>query len=374
MRVDPGEIETSVRSLKEFHAAVRYGMCVIEDQPPKRFTEPVSVSMKNAKRLSLITGVNTSLKSPLKHAERDAREMHALMHRMRFDDSVLLLGEEAAAPAIMDRLQNLAADLGPDGLLLFYFSGHAVLDQSGHYLMAFGSDGEGEPLAVHDILKSMDKAGSFGRAIVTDACRTQGSVPRCDAAMPNAAAADGDDASQADLNTLYEGAYRNLAGSSESSAYGQALFNSCEDQKQAVELNQIGHGLFTRSLLDSWRASLDAGEPIWFDWTLRDAVVARMKEIAAANGFDPEKQWPLFQESRPLPLSLDGILLSKKMAASASPSTKSTGNDSCGACGKRFLTNLDRTGTCQADDCGRPICNHCWLALDTRFCKDHHTN
>jgi len=351
------------------------------------------------KRHAVIIGIDhprDKRLSPLRCAEKDAREMLGFLHRLRFDVVRHLLGPEATLNRVLDELDTAMAGLEERDLLTFYFAGHGVTEGPAHYLMCW--DARNDPdlaanhvgmLGVHTLVDRMRRSQNFSRLIITDACRERLEAGRHGGSVGFRGGA----------------CYRNLAGSGSSDNAGHVLLNSCEDDKLARELED--HGLFTRAMLDLWTERVGSGSALWVNGAFRDELGQRMRRLAETAGFDPEEQWPLLEEGRPLPCSLDGVASSKAEPVPAADSkTSDTGprpessaprpsarpalrkhprSDEknfvkltspepdlfCSACGKRFLTDLDCAGRCQYTGCTKPICNHCWTVLGEMLCREH---
>lgn len=337
------------------------------------------------KRHALLVGINKwedKRIQPLRCAERDAREMAGLFHRLQFEIVRPLIGPEATLGSVIDQLRHCADGLGTEDLFVFYFAGHGTTQGAAHDLFCWDArPGSNAPdcrpglLALHSAIGLLRECGVFHRLLITDACRNDWEAGR----------------SGTDLPFRGSGSFRNLGESDATGTASLVLLNSCEDGKRARELDD--HGLLTQAVLDLGRSKVDARIPLWINADFRDELGRRMQDLAEGHGFDREEQWPLWVEGRPLPFALDGSRTEPSLdghpalpARPASPrrpprsSTISGGaadeherasSEHCAACGKGFLTQLDRVGACQYSDCVKPICNHCWTVLGDRLCREH---
>ena len=345
------------------------------------------------KRHALLIGIDEwrdNRINPLRCAEQDALDVTGLLHRLRFDRVELLPGKKADSLHIFNVLKELAAGLSENDLFLFYYAGHGITDKAAHWLYFWEAQIDTlnitNPIgmiAVHDLLAFLRKQGTFHRLLITDACRNSWESGR--------------DTS----NFSFSGAdcYRNIASwHMETDHASQVIINSCEDQKRARELKE--NGLFTQAMLDVLNQRLIAGRSLWINTVFRDELGRRMQSLAQANGWPPDEQWPLFIEGRPLPFSLDGSTaqanasqtdqtlprtdtpIRESFPANADCTQKRIGTEYinrweslvetfCAECGKQFLTQLDHAGRCQFPGCNGILCNHCWLAMDKRFCRQH---
>lgn len=141
----------------------------------------VQVPAQAPDRLSLIIGVNEPLDlDPLSHAEDDARRVHEWLQThppSGTSRDLLLQGSGARRDVILQTLEAVLEEAGPQTTVLVYFAGHGSLNlaEDGSRLYLLPSDGSVEQLAISavplDHVEAMLSAARAHRtALIVDAC------------------------------------------------------------------------------------------------------------------------------------------------------------------------------------------------------------
>jgi uncharacterized caspase-like protein len=115
---------------------------------------------------------------PLKFADKDARDVANALPDVGFEDVVLFddMSQRPERPAIFAHLGAMKSSLEPDDVLLFYFSGHGMMDGDKDYLLTI----EASEHALEDTALRSDRVvdylrgtGSQRVVMVIDACRSE---------------------------------------------------------------------------------------------------------------------------------------------------------------------------------------------------------
>ena len=193
------------------------------------------------KRHALFVGVNTyddpSIR-PLRFSIPDASVLADRFGRLGFKTRLL---PDPTGPELLAAVVDSVAGLGPGDVFLFFFAGHGFTAQDGAHLLFCKNDRQkllrvnGAGVRV-DALEALTDDGGFHRAFLLDSCRTDcftGAETRGTAtrdldfvAMPASAAGSG----------------------------SFFLLRSCDKFRPSLELDDLGHGLFTQGLLDAMDA------------------------------------------------------------------------------------------------------------------------
>ncbi len=193
------------------------------------------------KRHALFVGVNTyddpSIR-PLRFSVPDASVLADRFGRLGFKTRLL---PDPTGAELKSAVEDSVAGLGPGDVFLFFFAGHGFTAQDGAHLL-FCKDDRQKLLRVNgagvrvDALEALTDDGGFHRAFLLDSCRTD-----C------LAGAGARGAATRDLDFVAMPASSAGSGSF-------FLLRSCDKFRPSLELDDLGHGLFTQGLLDAMEA------------------------------------------------------------------------------------------------------------------------
>jgi hypothetical protein len=241
------------------------------------------------KKVALLVGVEDyrdKMISRLSFARADALALaDRLRQRCGFHDVRVLAGESGEdAPdmlGILNALQDLAGELRPEDLFLFFFAGHGVeMDGQGYLLVRDSSWAfpEQASLSLATLQKTFGRLAASKRVLVIDACRNS----------PDAAKGDAG-------NRMGDGLCRDIVAVARASARAgmtTALLSSCRSGQRAREWPAKGHGVFTHYLLDG----LDGAAWKSGELELEDLAAYAAKEVrrwcASTPGIrEPQDPW-----------------------------------------------------------------------------------
>ena len=203
---------------------------------------------KNMKRKALFVGVDNYSDSTiqnLNYPSEDATELASVFRRLLKFDRVEKLINPAHSPEVVDAIKSMTTDLGPGDLLLFFFAGHGFRVKENHVLVCAKDEfadleDEYAGLPVGQLKKWM--RGPWNRMLILDACQNDIRATRgADTGV-----------TERDLALIHE------AESSSSESGYQIVLTACSEGQKALEVSDLGHGLFTSAFLDSVTSFADA--------------------------------------------------------------------------------------------------------------------
>jgi formylglycine-generating enzyme required for sulfatase activity len=237
------------------------------------------------KKVALLVGINQYkarklADNPLRFAERDARELGAILERQGFDQVKVLTGADANLDAINTNLAAILKDRAAADLVLIGFAGHGVqmplVDEQGRlvrdeqgrelseaYFCPVNAV-SGRPDTMVSLTRLMERLNREGgvNLIMVDACR--------------------DDPGEAEKRGLRSFSGNELVGRVPNNS---AILFSCSAGQQALETDQAGggHGVFFYHVIEGLKgraADPDTGEVAWDDLVsfLRKNVNKRARE------------------------------------------------------------------------------------------------
>jgi hypothetical protein len=215
----------------------------------------------------------------LRYPSEDAAEMASVFRRLLKFDRVEKLINPGHAPDVVDAVKALARGLGPGDLFLVFFAGHGFRVKDSHVLVCAKDEyaelaNERVGLSVGWIKERM--RGPWNQMLVLDACQNDIRATR-----------GGDTGVTArDLELIH--ATAPVGGDSG----WQIVVTSCSEGQRALEVSDLGHGLFTSAFLDSVTSLADARRRIDLE-TLRADLGDRMGRLIVRYHLSGE-QVPLF--------------------------------------------------------------------------------
>ena len=247
------------------------------------------------KRHALFVGVDEYADGHIPNlscAVSDATDLHGFFKFGAGYDDVRLLQNPAGKKEVLAAVRELTADLGKGDFFLFFFAGHGFRVGENHVLVCSEDlyddvkyEEDGLPLG--QLKRRL--SGPFDRAILLDACQSDILATR-----------GGEGLAARDLSLILEGP---------PAAPGEGaltVVTSCDAGQTAGELAEEGHGLFTLAMLSlleearRGRARLDLSD------SLRMALGARMREVAAKSGLRTEQRPRFSTTGNDCPALLDG--------------------------------------------------------------------
>lgn len=260
------------------------------------------------KKIALLVGVeeyHDKRIAPLQFARADVEALGSTLgEHCDFDIVRQLVGHEgehcAALVNVVTALEDLAAELRPDDLFLFYFSGHGVeVDGRGYLLLhdsllAYPEHGS---LSLELLRRNLTNLEARQRVLLFDACRNDPKAGRGDANNPM-----GDGISK-DIAAV--------ARSSQSDGTTTALLSACGPGQRAYEWPAKGHGVFSHYLIDGIKQAAWVDQKLGFRelaaYTARE--VRRWSDKAAGASLSQE---PWYEEfGLPEPILLGCSIASK---------------------------------------------------------------
>ncbi len=259
------------------------------------------------KRHALFVGVN-AYDDPtiqnLNYPSEDAMELATVFKRQLKFDRVEKLINPAHSPEVVDAIKDLVHGLGPGDLFLFFFAGHGFRVKDSHVLVCAKdeyADLENEYAGLPVGQLKMRMRGPWNRMLVLDACQNDIRTSRgVDTGL-----------TERDLSLIH------MSSENKSGSGFQIVVTSCSEGQKALEVSDLGHGLFTSAFLDSVTSFANDRRRIDLE-ALRGDLGARMSGLIAKYRLSG-KQDPLFT----MPASAAGIVLLDGSAEQPSATTSS---------------------------------------------------
>ena len=245
------------------------------------------------KRHALFVGVDEYTDptiKPLNFPSEDATALASVFQWQLNFDRVEKLTNPAHAPEVVDAVKDITRGLGPGDLFLFFFAGHGFRVKENHVLVCaqdefIDLEDEEAGLSVGRLKKRMQ--GPWNQMIVLDACQNDIRATR---------GADGGVASR-DLAIIH-------AVDRQDSCSGlRIVVTSCSEGQKALEVSDLGHGLFTSAFLDSVTSLARDQRRIDIE-TLRTDLGVRMDGLIEKYRL-VDKQVPMFT----MPADAGGVVL-----------------------------------------------------------------
>jgi len=311
------------------------------------------------KRHALFVGVDKYSDSTiqnLNYPSEDATELASVFRRLLKFNRVEKLINPKHSPEVVDAVKDMTRGLGPGDLFLFFFAGHGFRVKENHVLVCARdefSDLEDEyaGLPVGQLKKRM--RGPWNRMLILDACQNDIRATRgADTGV-----------TERDLALIHE-----AEGSSSESGY-QIVLTACSEGQKALEVSDLGHGLFTSAFLDSVTSFADARRRLDLE-ALRADLGKRMDGLIVQYRLSG-RQEPFFT----MPTDASGIVLldgaiSVSVPFYTPPPSIVSSLVVCPICGKKN----EQKDTFKCRECGRDnlclrhqdeatfLCNECVAA------------
>ena len=300
------------------------------------------------KRHALFVGVDDYADPTIQNLDfpsEDAGELASVFRRLLKFDRVEKLVNPAHAPDVVDAIKGMTRGLGPGDLFLFFFAGHGFRVKENHVLVCAKDEyadleDEYAGLPVGQLKRRM--RGPWNRMLVLDACQNDIRATRgADAGVTSR-----------DLGLIH------AVEDGGRDAGFQIVVTSCSEGQKALEVADLGHGLFTSAFLDSVTSFADARRRIDLE-SLRTDLGARMGGLIDRYRL-AGRQEPMFS----MPANASGLVLLD--GASSPPLDDIPPLVVCPDCGLRH--ELKDTFRCR-------VCGRDYLCLDhydktTKSCTD----
>ena len=286
------------------------------------------------KRHALFVGIDDYADPTIQNLDfpsEDAGELASVFRRLLKFDRVEKLVNPAHAPDVVDAVKGMTRGLGPGDLFLFFFAGHGFRVRENHVLVCAKDEyadleDEDAGLPVGQLKRRM--RGPWNRMLVLDACQNDIRATRgADAGVTSR-----------DLELIH------AVEDGGRDAGFQIVVTSCSEGQKALEVADLGHGLFTSAFLDSVTSFADARRRIDLE-SLRTDLGVRMGGLIDRYRL-AGRQEPLFS----MPANAAGIVLLD--GAAPPPLVEIPVLVVCHKCGRR-RNPLDtfRCPGCQRDFC-----------------------
>ena len=234
------------------------------------------------KRHALFVGVDKYSDSTiqnLNYPSEDATELASVFRRLLKFNRVEKLINPKHSPEVVDAVKDMTRGLGSGDLFLCFFAGHGFRVKENHVLVCAKDEfadleDEYAGLPVGQLKKRM--RGPWNRMLILDACQNDIRATRgADTGV-----------TERDLALIHE-----AEGSSSESGY-QIVLTACSEGQKALEVSDLGHGLFTSAFLDSVTSFADARRRLDLE-ALRADLGKRMGGMIAQYRLSG-RQEPLF--------------------------------------------------------------------------------
>ena len=303
------------------------------------------------KRHALFVGVNNYTDPTiqnLNYPSEDATELASVFRLLLKFDRVEKLINPKHSPEVVDAVKDMTRGLGPGDLFLFFFAGHGFRVKENHVLVCAKDEfadleDEYAGLPVGQLKKRM--RGPWNRMLVLDACQNDIRATRgADTGVTGR-----------DLALIHE------AEEPTSDSGCQIVLTACSEGQKALEVSDLGHGLFTSAFLGSITSFADAHHRLDLE-ALRADLGKRMGGLIAQYRLSG-RQEPLFT----IPPDASGIVLLDGAVSVAMPSpTLPTATTTpafvvCPVCGKH--NRIEETFKCK-------VCDKDHICLE-HFLKEH---
>ena len=283
------------------------------------------------KQHALFVGVNdyvdTAFKN-LRYSLSDAVALSGAFAARGFDVEIL---SNPKTEVVLGAVERKAAGLGPGDVFIFFFAGHGFTAPDGSHLLICANDRlaylrhnrAGIPV---DLLEEVTNGCGCNRAFLLDACRTD-----------VFAGVENRGAETRDLANISLPDAKAFSGTC-------CVLRSCDRFCPAMEFDDLGHGVFTRAIMDVIGDASFFSMP--FGETYVSAIRSRMRGILVSHNVEIDQN-PCFQTNGEAFFLFDGAAGGKR-PASPSP-VLSVPLVVCPLCGKKN----DPKDTFKCRECGR---------------------
>ncbi len=267
------------------------------------------------KKYALLVGVEDyrdKMIARLNFACADATALaERLSGRCGFDHVRLLAGQAGDDVPdqlnVLTALRDIASELRPEDLFLFFFAGHGIeIDGQGYLLTCDSSWSfpEQGSLSLGTLQKTFGRLAASRRAMIVDACRNS----------PDAAKGDAG-------NRMGEGLCRDIAAAARANTgtgMTTALLSSCRSGQRAREWPARGHGVFSQFLIEGIDGAAWKADELELEGLASYAAKGVRRWCASTPGV-AEPQDPWYEKFG----DPGAILLAVGSPGSASPATRS---------------------------------------------------
>ena len=290
------------------------------------------------RRVALIVGVDEYADQTirrLEYARKDAVEVYGFL-KNRGGYEAHLMQERVTSEGVLGKAQELTEKLGSGDLFLFYFAGHGMTQGGRHLLLSpeaklkWLQEFTNGTVPV-DLLRKQTAGCGVQRVFVLDACRTN--------LVAGRQAGAGDFNGERALRDVVKGPREEKEGP-------LTVFCSCSDGGSALELSGLGHGLFSRALLDEMGRAVEEGREVVCGQELMVSVGRGMAELAQQCECGGAQK-PFLGLGPEVPVLIGGRT-PQKVRDDAAAGTKPIPAVRCPKCGKNNLV----TDTFGCTKCG----------------------
>ena len=307
-------------------------------------------------RHALFVGVNDyddEAFKDLRYSLSDAVALSGAFAARGFEVEVL---SNPKADAVLGAVERMAAGLGPGDVFLFFFAGHGFTAPDGSHLLICSSDRlaylrhnrAGIPV---DLLEDVTNGHGCNRAFLLDACRTD-----------VFAGVENRGVETRDLAFVSIPDAKKHAGTC-------CVLRSCDRFCPAMEFDDLGHGVFTRAVMDMLADESARSTP--FGEAFVAGIRSRMRGILSAHNV-PTEQNPCFQTNGEAFFLFDNMPVGKEATSPLPVSTVPL--VFCPVCGKyNLVTDTFKCKVCGMDNLclshssGTPgVCRSCALEAEAK--------
>ena len=238
------------------------------------------------KRVALFVGVDEYADgsiSDLAYAVEDAYGLAAAFETLLGFERVERMRNPAGKKDILRKVREVTGGLGAGDLFFFYFAGHGFRVKDNHVLVCAEDqyadlEDEYDGLPVGQLKKQA--RGPWNRMLVLDACQNDIRASR----------GEGGGMAADDLTLIFRDAEEEVGGGGDGE---QVVVTSCAEGQKALEVKELGHGLFTSALLETVKEHVAAKRRLDMAG-FREEMGARMGALAKRYRLQG-KQNPLFK-------------------------------------------------------------------------------
>jgi len=264
----------------------------------KEDPEKEEAGIRNARRIAIVAGVNEYQEKDeiptLAGAENDAKELRKILttnNNFKVLDNHFLIGEHATRTAILRAISDVFRNATEAELVLFYFSGHGVVDEKSEGYIApydmYAKDPFVSGIRMEDLRQAIERAGgktSVSVATILDCCYA-GIVAKGTKALPSGNKKHLESVYEQKVRKLDEPGAKYVLASSEPDATSREM-NECV---HAYNSNPHPHGAFSFHLLEGLAGAAADETGIVTFRSLKDHIGRKMVEEG--------KQLPIFTQT-----------------------------------------------------------------------------
>jgi hypothetical protein len=281
----------------------------------KKDQEKEEGSIQKAKRIAIVVGINEYQEKDeiptLAGAENDAKELRKILianNNFKVIDDQFLIGEDATRTAILRAISDVSHNATEAELVLFYFSGHGIVDENSEGYIApydmYAKDPFVSGIKMEDLRHAIERtARKASVATILDCCYA-GIVTKGTKAILSSA-------NMKNIENVYTAKVRKLAESGAiyvlASSEADRKSREINDCVHAYDRNPHPHGAFSFHLLEGLSgAAADEKGIITFS-----SLKGHIRKMMTSEG----KQYPIASETETGPFEVISLGIKQEVFA-----------------------------------------------------------